>query len=1100
MSGFSPRVLSTLVLATAIPLAPGHADGIDPSLLAGLKARAIGPATMSGRIADIAVAPSDPKTIYVGTATGGVWKSSDGGLTFAPIFDDQPVAAIGALAVSPASADVLWVGTGEGNPRNSASVGNGVYLTRDGGKTWEHLGLVDSERIHRILLHPEDPLVAYVGALGKAWGESEERGVFRTADGGKSWQKVLYVNDTTGTADLVMDPENPDKLFAALWDYRRWPWTFRSGGPGSGLYVTHDGGRHWTRLDEEDGLPPGELGRIGLAVAPSDPDRVYALVEDQQEIALYRSDDGGDRFEKVSTDPLVGNRPFYYADIRVDTRDPNRVYSLWSAVSLSRDGGKTWENLVGFGAAHPDHHALWIDPRDPHHLWGGNDGGVYESRDRGHSWRFVANLPVGQYYHVRVDEEVPYNVYGGMQDNGSWRGPSTVWENGGIRNHHWQEVGFGDGFDTLPIPGDSRRGFAMSQEGYLIRWDLDTGERKDVRPPAPAGPDGLPTEELRFNWNAGLAIDPFEPRTIYYGSQFVHRSRDLGETWEVVSPDLTTDNPDWQKQGESGGLTLDVTGAENFTTIVAIAPSPVAQGVIWVGTDDGRLHLTRNGGESWESLEGNLRGVPAHTWIPHVAPSPHDAATAFVVFDDHRRSNWTPYVYKTTDYGKTWKSLVTQDLSGYALVIAQDPVDPELLFLGTEFGLWVSFDGGGKWIKWTHGVPTVSVMDLVIHPRDHDLVLGTHGRAAFVLDDLAPLRELSAQVQAEPLHLFPIAPAQQYRVAQTGSSRFPGQGEFRGENRPYGALLTVSLADPELPHPDEDRRRAEKEEKAKKTATKKPGKTAEKEGEGEPADEAAGDRERKPKVKVEVKDSSGAVLRRFEREVKRGVNRIAWDLRRDAFKEPPRPDRQPRFFEPAGPEVLPGTYTVTVRYKDHEATGQVQVLADPRFDLSPADRAAGEAALLEAGALQEVLATGIIRIVETRQDVDTILAKAKRGNDEAEKEGRDKPHEELVKAAGKLKKGLDEVERRLWNPPGTKGIPPDDHAWSKVSYAQRSLGSSWDPPTAAQKAALAIARATTREALAELDRFFTEEVVPFRQQVAESGLGLFVEEPAGGGP
>ncbi|MDX1390144.1 MAG: hypothetical protein R3344_13205, partial [Acidobacteriota bacterium] len=460
---------------------------------------------------------------------------------------------------------------------------------------------------------------------------------------------------------------------------------------------------------------------------------------------------------------------------------PNRVYSLWSLLSASDDGGKSFNVIAPFRTVHPDFHAMWINPSDPTHLIVGNDGGIVISRDRGATWSFVANLPLAQFYHIAVDDDVPYHVYGGMQDNGSWRGPSAVWENGGIRNHHWEEVDFGDGFDTLPDPRDSMRGYSMSQEGYLRRWDNRTGEKKDIRP---SGPDGT---DLRFNWNAGLAIDPFDPDTIYYGSQFVHRSPDRGDTWEIISDDLTTNNPEWQKQAESGGLTPDVTGAENFTSIIALAPSPVERGVLWAGTDDGRLWI-KKGDDDWRSVEGKLKGVPDNTWIPHIEPSRHDAATAFVVLDNHRRSDWTPYVYKTTDYGNSWRRFDTDDVRGYALSIVQDPVDPDLLFLGTEFGLWVSVDGGKQWLHWTHGFPTVSAMDLAIQTRENDLVIGTHGRAAYVLDDIAPLRGLDAETLGKPLVLFEVPDAQQYRVKQTGASRFPGSGEFRGANPPYGAL------------------------------------------------------------------------------------------------------------------------------------------------------------------------------------------------------------------------------------------------------------------------------------------------------------------------
>lgn len=1040
-------------------------DNLDPALLAGMKARAIGPAAMSGRVTAIDAVASNPNIIYVGAASGGVWKSTDGGITWKPIFDDQPVASIGAIAIFQDNPDIVWVGTGEGNPRNSASVGNGVYKSIDGGRTWVHLGLDKTERIHRIVLHPTNPQIAYVAALGTAWGENAERGVFKTEDGGRTWKKILYVDERTGATDLVMDPSNPNKLLAAMWDYRRWPWFFRSGGPGSGLYLTYDGGEHWKRLTEKEGLPAGELGRIGLAIAPSDPRIVYALVEAKKNV-LLRSDDGGETWRVVGKGRRVGNRPFYFSEIRVDPENPNRVYSLWSQMSVSDDGGKTFRILVPFRHIHPDHHALWINPLDGRLLIDGNDGGVAISRDRGRSWRFVANLPVGQFYHIRVDNAVPYHVYGGMQDNGSWKGPSQVWESGGIRNHHWHEVDFGDGFDTVPDPRDPTRGYAMSQEGYLVRWDLRTGERKDIRP---APPEGV---ELRFNWNAALAIDPFDPDTIYFGSQFVHRSTDRGETWEIISPDLTTNNPEWQKQAESGGLTPDVTGAENYTTIVAIAPSPVKRGVIWVGTDDGRLHVTRDGGRSWTSVEKNVPGVPPNTWVPHIEPSRFDAATAFVVFDDHRRANWTPYVYKTTDYGRTWQSLATDDIWGYALVIVQDPVNPDLLFLGTEFGLYVSFNGGRRWIRWKRGVPTVSVMDIAIHPRDHDLILGTHGRSAFILDDIRPLAELSDEVLSEPLHLFTIPDAQQYRVAQPAGSRFPGQTDFRGENRPYGALITYWLNMPGLPRPEEKER-------------------ASRAGESERAGpEEREEKKKEPQVEIKITDADGKVIRTFKGPAKLGLNRAVWDLRRDKFKEPPRPEPT-GFFRPRGPEVPPGVYGVTITFKDHEVSGKVRILPDPRFDIAPEDRQANYEALLRAGHLQEIVATAVERIQQTRADVKAVLTKLKGREEKKEKsaDGRS-PVEDLKKAAEDLQQKLKALEKRFWQPPDTKGIVAETDVLSRLRYVQRAIASHWNRPTPAQQAYLNRVEAQLRDVLRDFNRFFEEDVAAFRRRVRGANIEL----------
>jgi len=1055
---------------------------VDPELLAGLKARSIGPASMSGRVAAIDAVQSNPDIVYVGAATGGVWKSVDGGLAFTPIFDDQPVAAIGAVAVFQPSPEIVWVGTGEGNPRNSMSVGNGIYKSIDGGATWQHLGLEKTERIHRIVLHPRDPNIAWVAALGQAWGRNTERGVFKTTDGGKTWAKVLFVNDGTGAADLVIDPANPNKLFAAMWEYRRWPWFFNSGGLGSGLHVTYDGGTTWKRLTEEDGMPKGELGRIGVAISHSHPNIVYALVEAETS-ALLRSDDGGRKWTTVNSEHNIASRPFYYADIRVDPADPNRVYNIHSLISLSTDGGRSFKTLVPFAKIHPDYHAMWIDPKDATHIYAGNDGGVAESEDRGVSWRYVSTLPLGQYYHVAVDNELPYNVYGGMQDNGSWKGPNTTWETAGIRNWDWQEVGFGDGFGTAPIPTDPMVGYAMSQEGYIVRWNLRTGERKDIRPAPRAG-----EPELRFNWNAAIAIDPFNPDGVYFGSQFVHKSSNRGDAWTTISPDLTSNRKEWQHQDKTGGITPDVTSAENFTTIITLAPSTLDRNVIWAGSDDGRVHVTRDGGATWTSVEANIKGVPANTWVPEIKASRHDAATAFIVFDDHRRSNWTPYVYRTTDFGKTWTSLATKELQGYAHAIEQDPVDPDLLFLGTEFGLWVSTDAGKSWMKWKHGFPTVSVMGLAVHPRDNDLVIATHGRAAWVLDDIAPLRTVSKEILNQPLHLFAIPDAQAFTTRQKEGSRFVGDGEFRAENEPYGALLTYSLNLSGLPHPTEakERERKEKEREAARKprvdAAGVPVQDVPREPQSEPKAEKQPD-DKAPEVDIEISDASGKTVRKFKGPAQLGINRVAWGLQRDAFKRPKTGDEDsPRTR--TGPQMPPGTYTVKIRIREHEATRTVRVLPDPRDKFTAEARQARHDAILRAGRLQETATEAIERIQMTRTDIETIAARVK-------KEDQKEP-DPLVKSGNALKKRLDAIERRLWTPPKTKGITADTDVFSKIGYPMSAMQSSWDAPTAAQLAYLERGEVLLNEVLAEVKQLFDGDVAKYREEVRKRGVELLM--------
>jgi len=1070
-------------------LAQEQAAAVDPELLAGIKARSIGPAGMSGRITAIDAVINDPKVVYIGAATGGVWKTINGGMSWEPIFDDQPVHSVGDVEIFQASPDVVWVGTGEGNPRNSISVGNGIYKSIDGGATWKHLGLEKTEHIHRIVLHPADPDIAYVAALGQAWGENEDRGVFKTTDGGLTWEKILYVDEKTGATELVMDPVNPNKLFAAMWEFRRWPFFFKSGGPGSGLYVSYDGGESWKRFGAEDGMPSGELGRMGVAISDSDPSIVYALVEAEKS-ALLRSDDGGRKWHTVNSDSDVADRPFYYGNIRVDPEIPDRVYNVASVVRVSVDGGKTFSVLVPFMSAHPDHHAFWVHPEDPSLIFDGNDGGLAISHDRGDNWQFVRNLPLSQYYHVGVDMDVPYNVYGGLQDNGSWRGPSAVWEGGFgpafIRNFHWQSVFFGDGFDTQVVPGETEVGYGMSQGGMLSRWDLRTGEIKMIFP------DEMETEEhpggkdLRFNWSAGLAVDPFDANTVYYGSQHLHKSTDRGDNWQVISPDLTTNNPEWQQQEESGGLTPDVTGAENYTTIISIAPSPVRRDVIWVGTDDGRLHVTQDGGTSWSSVEEYLPGVPEFTWIPHVEPSKFDPATAFVVLEDHRRSNWTPYAFRTDDFGATWTSLVTDNIDGYVLVIAQDPVDQDLLFLGTEFGLYVSQDGGASWMKWTHGMPTASVMDLIIHPRDHDLVVATHGRGIYILDDIRALRTASAEVLAEPLFLFDLPPAQQYRPFFPPGGLFAAQGEFLGENRPYGAMITYSI------HPEE--KEGEEEE-------------------GAPAGSPAGAPSPEmlamaammgmagpgggPQVDITITDSSGNKVRSMKGPGKPGLNRAIWNLRRDGFKQPPGGgDPLMEMLFGGGPEVPAGTYGMSISFGDNEIAGSIEVLADPRSTATDAERQAKWAAILEAGGLQETVADAVVRIIETRADIDMIIKKAQaeqKAQKEAAGEGGQDPYVQIVKTGGELNNSLAVLEGRLRTPPDVKGIVAQEDAMADVGTVLMRLTSSWDAPSSADEAYLRQTRHTIDEILTDLSALYEGEISEFRNLTRSAGIELLAE-------
>ncbi|HEY5691763.1 MAG TPA: hypothetical protein VIS49_09920, partial [Cyclobacteriaceae bacterium] len=624
-----------------------YAQGLDMEKLKGMKARSIGPGAMSGRITAIDVVINNRDIMYVGSASGGLWKTTSGGIDWEPIFDKEAVMSIGAVAIQQSNPSVIWVGTGEGNPRNSLNGGYGLYKSLDGGKNWKLIGLEKTRNIHRIIIDPNDPSTVYVAAIGSPWGEHPERGVFKTTDGGQTWEKVLYVNEKTGCAELVMDPTNPNKLFASMWEHRRMPWIFTSGGPGSGLHVTYDAGKTWTKRTDKDGLPAGDLGRIGIAVSAK-PEIVYVLVEGKKN-GLYKSEDGGFKWKVINEDmDQIGDRPFYYGQIHTDPKNENRLYTIFSVVNVSQDGGKSFQSLLNYGfnnGVHPDHHAWWIDPNDPSFMVDGNDGGFNITYDMGKNWRFIENIPVGQFYHINVDMDQPYHVYGGMQDNGSWVGPAYVWKFGGIRNSYFQMLMFGDGFDMAADPDNSRYGYGMSQQGFLGRWDKQTGYTKRIRPTHPDA-----DVKLRYNWNSAFAQDPFDNSTIYFGSQFVHKSTNKGDTWEIISADLTTNDPEKQKQHESGGLTMDATGAENHCTILTLGPSPKEQGVIWAGTDDGQVQLTRDGGKSWANLTSRIVGMPKNAWIPQIQPSTYNKGEAFIVVNNYRQFDFKPYLFRTKDY------------------------------------------------------------------------------------------------------------------------------------------------------------------------------------------------------------------------------------------------------------------------------------------------------------------------------------------------------------------------------------------------------------------------------------------------------------------
>lgn len=1067
------RLLAALLLCSPLPVtaqehrAPAFVR-VD-SLFHGLDARAIGPAGTSGRVAAIAVSPIDERIIWVGSATGGLWVSRDGGIVWEPVMDELPVNSIGAVAVAPTAPHVIWVGTGEANARNSMGVGRGVWKSIDGGDTWTHVGLARTEHIEAIVPHPTDPDVAWLSAMGPAWSDGDQRGIFRTTDGGASWENVLYVDEGTGGFELVMDPSNPRHLLASTWEFRRQPWFMNSGGEGSGLWTTWDGGDTWTRLTEEDGLPAGPLGRIGLAFATNDPSVAYALVEAGRS-ALLRSDDGGETWRSVNAEPGVNERAFYYSRVYVDPTNENRVYRVSGDLAMSEDGGRSFTSIASFQAVHVDHHAFWAAP-DGKTVITGNDGGVYVSHNRGGTWRFVENLPLSQFYHLSVDNEVPFNVYGGLQDNGSWRGPSQVWETpsfsgSNVQNRHWRTIGFGDGFAALVDPTDANLGYSMSQGGNLQRFDLATGAWNNIRPTPPS--DDV---ELRFNWNAGIALDPFDPNVIYYGSQFLHMSPDRGSTWQTISPDLTTNDPEKQRQAESGGLTIDVSTAENHTTILTIAPSPVERGVIWVGTDDGNVQITRTGGGDWENVISRIDDVPDNTWVPHIEASKHHGGTAYVVFDGHRTGDWTPYVYRTEDYGRSWDELSPDQIDGYVHVIEEDPVDPDLLFLGTEFGLYFSLDTGESWQKFTHGgyphgAPTRA---LVVHPRDHDLAIGTHGRGAWIVDDIRPLREVASRpaVLDEALHLFSVPDAIQHTRGLSGPLYFPGHGEFQGENRPYGALLSYLVSDSLAAAVEE----AGGEEEGG------PG------GFGAFFGGGGGSGDSGPAT-IEILDAD-TVIRTFEGPAQAGVNRTTWGLERRGVIPVDADDEDD---EPSGPPVLPGTYGVRVTVGDYSSEGSVRVLEDPRGAPATAVVRANLEVFWEGQEKMEELQAAVRRLGETRE----VVALYKDRIADWDREGDVK--DSLEVRTDSLEARIDHLLERLRMPPELTGIRADTTVTAELGSALGEATGSPYEPSPGRRAQLRWRMEAADRLLGQIALFYSDDLSAYRAALESAGFELLEGE------
>ncbi len=1070
------------------------AQKIKTDLFKNMKARSIGPAAMSGRITAIDAVVANPDIIYAGSASGGVWKTENGGTSWASIFDENPILNIGSIAIQQSNPSVIWVGTGEGNPRNSVNLGAGIYKSLDGGKTWKLMGLEKTKNIHRVIIDPTNPNVVYAGVIGNPFADHPERGLFKTTDGGLTWEKILFTNERSGVADMVMDPTNPNKLFVAMWEHHRNTYDFKSGGKGSGFYVTLDGGKNFTKLQSKpNGIPEGELGRIGVAIARSEPNRVYALIESAKN-ALYRSDDGGFKWEKVNDDDeatIKGNRPFYFWDIAVDTKNENRVYGVFQMISMSEDAGKTFKVIVPYEGVHPDHHAFWIHPEDPSLIINGNDGGIAISRDRGRKWTFAEALPLGQYYHINVDNDIPYNVYGGLQDNGSWKGPAYTWQNGGIRNSHWQMMVSGDGFDVMPDLQNSRFGYGMSQGGNLERYDAETGANVNIRPTIP----DLKTR-LRFNWNAAFALDPVDKTTIYYGSQFVHKSADKGMNWEIISPDLTTDNKAQQKAtDETGGLTMDVTYAENHNNILTIAPSPVKQGVIWIGTDDGNVQVTQDGGKTWNNVTSKLIGLPKESWIAQIKASTFNVGEAYVTANNYRQGDMGVYVYRTKDFGQTWTRLVDdKKVAGYALAFQQDVVEPKLMFVGTEQGLWVSVDEGVNFTLWKAGFPPVSTMDLSIQERESDLVIATFGRAIYVLDNIRPLRQLAAnsRILESKIVAFANADAYKAKYRDAHGAGFGADGNFVGENRKKGAMLSYFYNPPKI---DTSTGKNDVQNILKnkmpnlniKSASSKVQNPAIATTTVVPKDTTKKNVTKYDTVYVKIYNAENKLIRTLQHKPdSTGYQVVMWDMAEKGVRNPGTPKPKKNATDANGIEVLAEKYKLVFSCGDAKDSSSIEIKDDPRVPVSRAVQMAKRAlyARMEKSIVQLTEATD--RLTEAEEVSKTIQSQVK------DKEG--KELEDLGNASKSIQDSI-KVKREIIS--GRKfekqgyGRPYQITPQGKISEAMGYINSKQIAPTNADVKLVEQLETLTRESIEKVNKFFATNWTEYRKKVESTPLKTF---------
>jgi photosystem II stability/assembly factor-like uncharacterized protein len=1042
---------------------PQKADDNKPKdPLENVKFRNIGPAVGGGRVTAVVGIPGKPNVYYAGAAGGGVFYTQDGGLSWKAIFEKGGTASIGAIALAPSNPNLVWVGTGESNPRNDLVTGRGVYFSSDAGTTWNFMGLKDAGQISNIVIDPRDPNIVLVGVLGHAWGPSVDRGVFRTTDGGKTWNKVLYVDDTTGVSSLIMDPGNPMVLFAGLWPFRRYPWILESGGSAGGIFRSVDGGLTWKKLTE--GLPEGSTGRIGLAASISNPRHIYAVIESKKGIA-WDTTDLGDHWRQASDNHSFNARPFYFSQVAVAPNNENKVFFINYNIMLSEDGGKTGRNTTR-GGVHVDHHTLWIDPLDPDRMIDGNDGGVYISSDGARTWRYLDNIPIEQFYSVAADDESPYNLCGGLQDNNAWCGASNSLSRGGITGYDWYTVTGGDGEYAVPAHGkDTHLVYVDSQNGSIQRINVQNGLSNSIRPYLYGVSMKKPADlKYRFNWTSPIGVSYTNPNEVYLGGNVLFKSTDGGVHWTPISPDLTRN--DKTKQETSGGpIEYDISGAETFDCILSFSISPLDSKIIWVGTDDGVVQMTRDGGANWTNVTSSMPNLPQWGRIQQIEASPTDPATAYVAVDFHEVDNNKPYVFKTHDYGKTWTAIM-QGLPDEdpARVVREDPNQKGFLVVGTDTGLFYSADDGAHWTALKSNFPTVPIYDIKIIKKTHDLVVATHGRGLFILDDITPLEESGAQLERSDFHLFAALPAVNWH---NWNKHGFSSGGYVAPNPPSGAVLTYYLPS-EIKVTPEDRKKGQ------------------------------------TPVKIVISDSSGQVIRTMYGPSKFGVNRVSWNLRYDGpkkltFLPPPPAEREEEefFFDPnSGPAALPGTYKVAITVSGKTETQEVQVESDARFNPDVNALSAQLKMALELRDEVSALNEGLNRLNSLHKQITSLQDLI--GTEEGQTNVAYKPVLDQAKA---LDKKLMAMQNPLYNtdlqPYGQDDVHYLERFHDQLQGIMRGVMFSYgEAPSELMVEEAASLRKDLEQHLQEINAFLNTDVAGFNKVAAEHGSStLFAGSP-----